>query len=131
MLGPTAALQPSRPKSTAASELRPQAFRDTGGLEDSSPILVNAPMAEDVEVLERYLAAQDEGGAAVTRPYVRFSTTDGQTIVYRSVAKRRKGLRQASSPGAAQLEIVENVLGSMSTDVIKLYGTFAEQRTTT
>lgn len=93
-------------------------------LEESSPVMVNPSMAEDVDILERHLASQTEPGACETRPYVRLSTASGDTIVYRTVAKRRKGLWQSSTPGATQLEIIENVLGSLKTDVIKLYDAY-------
>lgn len=91
--------------------------------DESSPIMVNPSMAEDVEILERHLATQTDSGASETRPYVRLHSDTGESIVYRTVARRRKGLQAALTPGASQLEIIENVLGALKIDVIKLYVT--------
>ena len=80
-------------------------------------------MAEDVDVLERYLASHSEPRNAEMRPYVRLSNAEGESIVYRRVAKRREGLQQAATPGKVQLEIIENVLGPLKKHVLELYVT--------
>lgn len=90
--------------------------------DESSPVMVNPSMAEDVDILERHLASQDGFNVPQKRPYVRLSSTNGESIVYRTVARRREGLQQTSTPGLSQLEIIEHVLGSLKTEVIKLYG---------
>ena len=79
-------------------------------------------MAEDVDILERHLASQNASNMPERRPYVRLSSANGESIVYRTVARRREGLQQTSTPGLSQLEIIENVLGSLKAEVIKLYG---------
>lgn len=86
--------------------------------------MVNPSMAEDVAVLERHMASQNQPGGSEKRPYVRLSAANGETIVYRTVAKRRKGLQQAATAGTVQLEIIENVLGPLTVDVIKLYDVY-------
>lgn len=89
--------------------------------DETSPVMVNPSMAEDVEILERHLATQNDSGLSETRPYLRLCSADGDSIVYRTVARRRRGLQTSSIPGSSQLEIVENVLGSFKIEVLKLY----------
>jgi len=90
--------------------------------EESSPVMVNPSMAEDVDIIERHLAPQDGSKVPERRPYVRLSSANGESIVYRTVARRREGLQQTPTPGLSQLEIIENVLGPLKTELIKLYG---------
>lgn len=99
-----------------------QLLGDAQEAEESSPVIVNPSMAEDVDILERHLATQDASNVPARRPYVRLSNANGESIVYRTVARRREGLQQTSTPGLSQLEIIENVLGPLKTEVIKLYG---------
>jgi hypothetical protein len=99
-----------------------QLLGNIGEGEESSPVMVNPSTAEDVDILERHLASQTGFNVSQKRPYVRLSSTNGESIVYRTVARRREGLQQTSTPGLSQLEIIENVLGPLKTDVIKLYG---------
>jgi hypothetical protein len=89
-------------------------------MEESSPVIVNPSMAEDVDILERHLVSQIGSTAVETRPYVRLRNANGESIVYRTVARRRKGLQHVSTAGASQLEIIENVLGSVKTAVLEL-----------
>jgi hypothetical protein len=89
--------------------------------EECSPVMVNPSMAEDVDILERHLASHNRSDVPERRPYVRLGNADGDSIVYRTVARRRQGLQQTSTPGLSQLEIIENVLGPLKTEVIKLY----------
>jgi hypothetical protein len=89
--------------------------------EESSPVMVNPSMAEDVDILERHLASQGGPTVPERRPYVRLCSASGESIVYRTVARRRKGLQQTATPGLLQLEIIENVLGPLKTEVIRLY----------
>lgn len=117
-----------RPSASEAVFSGQRARSDTQELDESSPVMVNPSMAEDIEVLERHLASQNDHGASETRPYVRLSAANGETIVYRTVAKQREGLQQASIAGTPQLEVIENVLGPLTVDVIKLYDAFPEQR---
>lgn len=95
--------------------------------EESSPVMVNPSMAEDVDILEQHLASQNASNVPERRPYIRLSSANGESIVYRTVARRREGLQQTSTPGLAQLEIIENILGPMRTEVTKLYGVHQSQ----
>jgi hypothetical protein len=95
--------------------------------EECSPVMVNPSMAEDIDILERHLAVQNGSNVSETRPYVRLRSANGESVVYRTVARRRKGLQQTSMPGLSQLEIIENVLGPLKTEVIQLYDTHQDQ----
>jgi hypothetical protein len=81
---------------------------------------MNPPMAEDIQVLEHYLAAEGPESSSSTRPYSLVSNTAGKSIVYLTVPKRRKGLRDSRIPGDAQREILEQVLGSLKSEVIEV-----------
>ena len=87
---------------------------------DSSPLLMNPTMAEDVDVTERYLTAVS--GSEGTRPYIHVSHAGDESIVYHRIPRRRKGLSLAVDAGKTQREILEQVLGPFRTDVIKLCG---------
>jgi hypothetical protein len=89
--------------------------------EESSPVVVGPSMAENVEILERHLVPQNGSDVIERRLYVRLSSDNGESIVYRTVARRREGLQQTSTPGLSQLEIIANVLGPLKTEVVKLY----------
>ena len=106
----------------ASMSVGQQLLGDAQEAEESSPVMVNPSMAEDVDVLEQHLATQDASNVSARRPYVRLSSANGESIVYRTVARRREGLQRTSTPGLSQLEIIENVLGPLKTEVIKLYG---------
>ena len=95
--------------------------------DESSPVMVNPSMAEDVDILEQHLATQNAFNVPERRMYVRLLSANGESIVYRTVARRREGLRQTPTPGLSQLEIIENVLGPLKTEVIKLYGVHQSQ----
>lgn len=76
-----------------------------------SSVLLNPPMAEDVE----YLAARSPGG---TKPYSVISS--GNAIVYLTVPRVRQGLPH-TEPGKSQRQILEQILGSHLDDVLDLY----------
>lgn len=76
-----------------------------------SSVLLNPPMAEDVE----YLATHSVGGA---KPYSVISS--GNAIVYLTVPRVREGLPQ-TEPGKSQRQILEQILGSYRDDVMDLY----------
>lgn len=83
---------------------------------------MNPPMAEDVDILERYLTSHAAVGANDYTPYVQVSNTGGESIVYHRVPRHRKGLSIAVDAGKAQREILEQILGPLKNDVIRLCG---------
>lgn len=112
----TRASRPIVQSSTAACN----ALENAHHLNDSSPLMVNPTMAEDVDILERHPLAQAGGESSHSRPYIRISNTRGESIVYRSVPRQREGLQKLSRSGVAQREIMEQVLGTLRTLVLAL-----------
>jgi hypothetical protein len=106
---------------TAPASVGQQLLSNVQDGEESSPVMVSLSMAEDVDVLERHLASQNGSDVPQKRPYVHFSSANGESIVYRTVARRREELQQTSTPGLSQLGILENVMGPLKTEVVKLY----------
>jgi hypothetical protein len=88
------------------------AGKSHAGTKTQSSLLLNPPMAEDVE----YLATHSPGGA---KPYSVISS--GNAIVYLTVPRVREGLT-AKEPGKAQREVLEQILGPYQNRVIELYG---------
>lgn len=82
--------------------------------------MVDPTMADDLDVLERHLASQTAADGPGTQRYVRISNSPGESIVYRTVPRLRKGLQSTTDPGVAQREIMENVLGILTIHVIQL-----------
>ncbi|OQO14307.1 hypothetical protein B0A48_01183 [Cryoendolithus antarcticus] len=78
-------------------------------------------MADDLNVLEHHLAPRNPNASATTRRYVRMSTGSEGSVMYRPTSRVRPGWQSTPIPGLAQREIMENVLGSRTTDVIRLY----------
>lgn len=87
-----------------------------------SSLILNPPMAEDIEILEHYLTSNGPPGASTGKPYSLISSTPGNPIIYLTVPRRRKGLSTAVDPGRTQREIIEQVLGPLKMDVLDLYG---------
>lgn len=87
---------------------------------ESSPVMVDPTMADDLDVLERHLSSRPGADGRDTQPYIRISDSPGESIVYRTVPRLREGLQSTSNPGVAQREVMENVLGPLKTYVIQL-----------
>ena len=112
----------AHPSMTEASmsPLPQMSFEQMQAPSESSPVMVDPTMADDLNVLERHLASRTPLDGSDVRPYVRISNGPDDSIVYRTVSRLRKGLQSTESPGVAQREIMENVLGPLTTHVIKL-----------
>lgn len=79
-------------------------------------------MAEDITVLQQYLTPTTSESRVPPKLYSTISTgPGGRPVVYLTVPKTRRGLRNAIDPGRAQREIIENVLGSSAADVRAAY----------
>lgn len=86
-----------------------------------SSLILNPPMAEDIEILEHYLTSNGPGSASTGKPYSLISSGPGNPIVYLTVPRRRKGLPTVADPGRSQREVIEQILGPFKEDVINLY----------
>jgi hypothetical protein len=104
----------------ATTSLPQMSFEQMQAPSESSPVMVDPTMADDLNVLERHLASRTPLEGSDVRPYVRISNGPDESIVYRTVSRLRKGLQSTESPGVAQREIMENVLGPLTTHVITL-----------
>jgi hypothetical protein len=93
----------------------------TGASPTESSMLLNPTMAQDVEVLERYLTAQDSSMVSASRPYNTIWTGSGRPIIYLTVPRYRKGTRSGYDPGRTQREILENILGPLKSELINVY----------
>ncbi|KAF2631240.1 hypothetical protein BU25DRAFT_428951 [Macroventuria anomochaeta] len=83
---------------------------------------MNPHMAEDITVLQQYLTSNTTARRAPSKLYSTISTgPGGGPVVYLTVPKRRRGLRNAMDSGRAQREVIENVLGPFASEVRKVY----------
>jgi len=82
--------------------------------------MVDPTMADDIDILERHLASRTTADSPGAQRYLRISSSPGESIVYRTVPRLRKGLQSTIDPGVAQREIMENVLGALAIHVIQL-----------
>jgi hypothetical protein len=82
--------------------------------------MLNPPMAEDIQILEHYLTSNATVGTATGKPYSVIPSAPGKPIVYLTVPRRREGLRVGIKPGMKQREIMEQVLGPLKDEVVKL-----------
>lgn len=94
----------------AVEEIQARVEGIPGSSKTQSSLLLNPPMAEDVE----FLATHIPGGE---KPY-RISC--GNAIVYLTVPRVREGLPH-TEPGKSQWEILEQILGSSQDEVMDLY----------
>nr|OQO22326.1 hypothetical protein B0A51_13043 [Rachicladosporium sp. CCFEE 5018] len=83
--------------------------------------MIEPTMVDDLNVLERHLAPHSPNDRSETKSYVRVSSGSDGPVMYRPTPKVRPGWQSTAIPGLMQREIMENVLGSRTTDVIKLY----------
>lgn len=109
----------TQPSSDMASLSQYPAIIGTSPTECS--IIMNPTMAEDVQVLENYLTSKSLRTSSTSRPYTVVSQGKDDPVVYVTVPRRRQGLRTATDPGRTQREILEQILGPLKTEVIKLY----------
>lgn len=86
-----------------------------------SSLILNPPMAEDIEILEHYMTSNGHGDASTGKPYSLISSAPGNPVIYLTVPRRRKGLATAADPGQSQREVIEQVLGQFKDEVINLY----------
>lgn len=87
-----------------------------------APLIVGPALADDVQILERYLTSRRSTARRSTaKTYNTVSNTPGNPIVYLRVQRRREGLNVAKDPGKAQLELMEQILGPSKNELLMLY----------
>ncbi|GAB7340263.1 hypothetical protein MBLNU457_6726t2 [Dothideomycetes sp. NU457] len=87
------------------------------------PLIVGPAVAEDVQILENYLSSRQKHSSrgSNTQTYRTVFSEPGDSIVYLSVPRRRKGLQLAQNPGRSQLEIIEHILGPSQNELLMLF----------
>jgi len=87
------------------------------------PLIVGPAVAEDVQILENYLSSRQKHSSrgSNTQTYRTVFSEPGDSVVYLSVPRRRKGLQLAQNPGRSQLEIVEQILGPSQNELLMLF----------
>ncbi|EKG17962.1 Transcription factor fungi [Macrophomina phaseolina MS6] len=80
-------------------------------------------VAEDVHILQQYLASEPRTSPRPRQPYNVVSNAPGNPMIYLAVPGRRERLKWAKDPGHDQREILEQILGPKKRDVIELYFT--------
>jgi hypothetical protein len=89
---------------------------------ESSAMIVNQTLAEDVEVLENYLTSTTAAPAVANKPYSKVSHQSGDSVFYLTLPKRRPKLHTSAAtvPGKAQREIMKQILYPYESEVIEL-----------
>ncbi|KAI9738307.1 MAG: hypothetical protein M1834_008805 [Cirrosporium novae-zelandiae] len=90
-----------------------------------SSIVVGPMVAEDVRIFQQCLPSSPSIGSQQSQPYNIVSDDPRNPILYLKVPRRREGLKLAKSPGKAQLEILEQILGPYTHELIAMYSDHA------
>lgn len=94
----------------------------TGTSLTQSSLMMNPHMAEDITVLQQYLAPTASEPRIPRKLYKTISTgPGGSPVVYLTLPKKRRGFRNAIDPGRAQRDIIENVLGPCADELRRTY----------
>jgi hypothetical protein len=105
--------------SSAISRSRDESNEASGS---KSAMFVGPVMAEDVQMIQNYMSSRDrlptESG---NRVYDTVSDNPKDPVLYLTVPRRREGLSLNNRPGEKQLEILEQILGPLTMDVVGLY----------
>lgn len=103
-------------RDTAASSPR-NGTNSASGPAGEASIIVGPMVAEDVQILQRYLTAEPRVGP---QPYSVVSNAPGDPI-FLALPRHREGLQLAKDSGRGQREILDQILGPKKRDVIQLY----------
>ena len=94
---------------------------NAGEKEERRAMIVGPAAAEDVHIIEEYMTAKRSPEEVRDGSYNVISNDPAKPILYLSVPARRKGLHKSGdSPGAAQREIIEQILGPWAPSLISL-----------
>jgi hypothetical protein len=115
----------SREKNThSVTNISAVATASTGGdiPDKGSTMIVGPTAAEDVQAIEQYVSSKSsEDIGRSSRPYNIISNDTSKPVLYLSVPRYRKGLKGNISPGKAQREIMEQILGPFAPTLISMY----------
>lgn len=97
----------------------PDSSHQNGG--SKSSLIVGPVTAEDVQVIEKYMQTQNNlHNSPHDRMYQTISDDPQDPILYLTVPRRRQGLSLNNRPGEKQREIIEQILGPWTDEVISL-----------
>jgi hypothetical protein len=84
--------------------------------------IVGPILASDAQVVEQYMSPEERTGG-VEVPYNVYSNDKEQPILYTKVARRRPGFKSKGYAGAKEREILEQILGPFTNELVDLYAT--------
>jgi hypothetical protein len=90
--------------------------------EECDTLPANPTMAEDLNILEAYITSRPGATTLAKRPYNRISKSANDSVMYLPVPKRRQKLSvRKDPPGRVQRDVMDEVLGPLKEEVVKLY----------
>ncbi|OJD35573.1 c6 transcription factor [Diplodia corticola] len=97
--------------------------RAVSGPAGEASIVIGPLVAEDVQILQRYLTAEPRTGLHSSQPYSVVSNAPGDPMIYLALPRHREGLKLAKDSGRSQREILDQILGPKKQEVVQLYFT--------
>lgn len=120
------------PQGTTSSGRRASETRrkETDDPHNESVLIVGPMVAEDAQVIEKHMPP---GRSSVSEepnshPFNIYSSDPRKPVLYTTISRRRKGMRQGVPPGENQKEILEQILGPFKHDLVRLYDALQSTR---
>ncbi|KAJ5287684.1 hypothetical protein N7478_003370 [Penicillium angulare] len=89
---------------------------------NESVLIVGPMVAEDAQVIEKHMPPERSlSEEANGQPYNIYSSDPRKPVLYTTISRRRKGMRQGVPPGENQKEILEQILGPFKHDLVRLF----------
>lgn len=89
---------------------------------NESVLIVGPMVAEDAQVIEKHMPPERSSLSEEPKshPYNIYSSDPRKPVLYTTISRRRKGMRQGVPPGENQKEILEQILGPFKHDLVRL-----------
>jgi len=90
---------------------------------NESVLIVGPMVAEDAQVIEKHMPPERSSFSEEPKshPYNIYSSDPRKPVLYTTISRRRKGMRQGVPPGENQKEILEQILGPFKHDLVRLF----------
>ncbi|KAJ6131478.1 hypothetical protein N7523_001184 [Penicillium sp. IBT 18751x] len=90
---------------------------------NESVLIVGPMVAEDAQVIEKHMPPERSSLSEEPKshPYNIYSSDPRKPVLYTTISRRRKGMRQGVPPGENQKEILEQILGPFKHDLVRLF----------
>lgn len=108
------------PAANVTGNVRSSASMSTDAVKGRSSIIVGPALAEDVEIVQRHMPGTGRQFDDVYRSTNSYPNT-GNSLVYVSVPKYRRGVRPTEDVGRKQRDIIENILGPFKQEIVRLF----------